>query len=148
ILLSGSSTAFVGVVVALPLLLKGRYATLALGLLVGSLFGYAVYTLDPHTRMRVDDSLSTVKTMDVTGANMSTYATVSNLYVASRVLEQHPWFGTGLGGHKYAHDEYIGELPGSSTFDEYMNANATDGASLLVRIGSELGVVGIALALF
>jgi hypothetical protein len=147
ILLSGSATAFVGVVIALMLLLKNRLATLALAVLVASLFAAVTYVFDPHTRVRVDDSLSAITGMDVTGVNLSTYATVSNAYVTSRVLSEHPWFGIGIGAHRLAHDEFIGELPGSSSSD-VIDLNAPDASSLLLRAGSELGLVGVCLILF
>jgi hypothetical protein len=129
------------------LLFKKRLATVTLGLAAGLLFGVLMYTFDTHTRVRVDDSLSAVRTMDVTGVNLSAYGIVSNLYVTSRVLEKHPWFGIGIGAHRLAHHEFIGDLLGSSS-SEVIDQNALDGSSLLLRALSELGLVGAILILF
>lgn len=150
VFLSGSATAFVGLLIALFLLLKRRPATLILAVILGAGFGGAMYTLDSHTQLRVNDTFGAVKGMDVSGVNLSTFALVSNFYVTTRSASEHPWFGVGIGGHRLAHQKFIAELPGVAAFEEYFEefGVAPDAGSLLLRIISELGFVGLGLILF
>jgi hypothetical protein len=150
VFLSGSATAFVGLMIALFLLLRRRPTTLVLAVILGASFAAAMYTLDTHTRIRVDDTFGAVRGMDVTGVNLSTFALVSNLYVTTRSVAEHPWFGVGIGGHRLAHKKFIAELPGGTAFEEYLEGFgvAPDAGSLLLRIISELGLVGLVLIFF
>lgn len=67
--------------------------------------------------------------------NTSTFALLSNLYVSVNAPSR--IFGTGLGTHEQNYKSVY-----SSLHNEY-GQNAQDGYSLLIRIYSEFGIVGI-----
>ena len=141
--LSRSATGFLGLMLGLALLLKNRRMSLLAIPLAISLLGAGLYAFEPHFRLRVDDTFKAAGELDVTGVNLSTYALLSNAYVSASVLQQNPVFGWGLGAHRFAHDLFIGDLPGSETWGEYMETNKNDANSLLLRTASELGLIGL-----
>jgi len=148
LVLTGSAVAFFGIIIGIILLSKQSRPRMALGFALVVLFGTSAYFVSPEVRTRVDDSWRSVFSFDVTGSNLSTFAILSNAYVTYRVLEEHPWFGIGLGGHQLAHKEFIGDLPGVEDFEDNIDINAPDANSLLLRAGSELGLFGVCLLLF
>ena len=74
--------------------------------------------------------------------NLSTYAFAKNLWVAlhspSRII------GTGLGTHEFNHDSVYSVIANN----EFYFLNREDGYSLLIRIFSEFGIVGLIVVLF
>ncbi len=118
--------------------------TAVAGLAIASFLVIAIYAVDPHTQVRVNDTLQVIQTADVADANVSTYALLSNAYVTASVLQRRPFLGYGLGAHKIAHEQFIDSLPGFSELDpEFIDYNSTDAASLMLRTGSEFGLIGV-----
>ncbi|MHB8303819.1 MAG: O-antigen ligase family protein [Acidobacteriaceae bacterium] len=143
ILLSVSSVGVLGLFLSIVLLLRRKSRTLFVApLLVGILF-FATYAGSGHFRMRVDDTVQSLSAMDVSNANLSTYALVSNAYVAIRAFEERPFFGYGVGGHVIAHAKYIDNLPGVEAVGDLIDLNAQDANSLFLRTMSEFGLIGI-----
>ena len=144
IILAGSSLGVLGVAFGIMLLLSGRskYA-LAIPIILGGLLGL-VYALSPDFQMRVNDTLLAATTENVSGANLSTYALISNMIVTQHVLEESPIIGNGLGSHSLSHARFIDDIPGVQSFVDMGMAdlNAPDAASLTLRVLSELGLLG------
>jgi len=144
IVLSGSSNGYLCVAFGAILLLSGRRKhLLGIPIVLGGLLGL-VYAVSPDFRMRIDDTLLAATTEDVSGANLSTYALISNVIVTQQVLKESPIIGKGLGSHPLSHEKFMGDVPGIQSFvDEGMsNLNASDAASLSLRVLSELGLLG------
>ncbi len=146
VVFSNSAVGFLGLFASLILLARGRKL-----LIVGmSIFVVALmsvlYTVNDHFRVRLDDSVRVLREANVEDVNLSTYALLSNAFVSWSALHDRPIFGYGIGAHQIAHHIYLPELPGMATVPkEYMDINAKDANSLLFRIASELGLVGLLL---
>jgi hypothetical protein len=119
--------------------------------------GLALYYASADFRLRVDDTVRAAQDVTVDNANLSTFALVSNALITARVLSIHPLAGNGLGSHRLSHDAYIAEVPGVAMFEEMSlhghstmdQLNASDANSLLLRLLSETGAIGVLLtALF
>jgi hypothetical protein len=145
ILLSGSAIAFINFLLIGFLVFRKRMTTTVAGLAAAVVFFATIYAIDPHTQVRVNDTLKVAQTSDVAGANLSTYALLSNAYVTASVLQRRPFLGYGLGAHQFAHQQFIESLPGVSELDpDFMRTNATDADSLMLRTASEFGLIGVA----
>lgn len=93
--------------------------------------------------MKVDDTvdgLSNITPKEIELLNMSSYATLMNVYIALNAPTR--LIGTGLGTHPNSY-----ELLYQSNI-EYYGLNKNDAYSMLVRIYSEFGLLGIVLILF
>jgi hypothetical protein len=144
IILSGSSLGFISVALGLVFLMSGRgKRILAVPIVVGVLLGF-VYAVSANFRLRVNDTFLAVASADVTGANLSTYALISNLFVTQQVLKESPIIGNGIGSHVVSHARFIDDIPGVEAFTEsgLADFNATEASSLTLRCLSELGIVG------
>jgi len=149
-LLADSSLGFLGLVLIGILTfgrrLKGWHALVGMAaigaVLAGLFFGSA------NVRLRVQDMALALSTQDVSKANGTTFALLSNLYVATKVFLDHPLTGVGLGGYSYVYDNYIFDLTGiKSTYSGNIDLNKADANSLFLRTAAELGIPGLA-ALF
>jgi hypothetical protein len=145
LILSGSAVGFLGILIAIILFTRHRTKYLIFAPVILLLLGALIYGSDPHFRVRVDDTFNVFKLGDVSGANLSTFALMSNAYVTGQVLQERPLFGYGIGGHIIAHEKFVGGLTGTDTLAEWLHLNAIDADSLLLRTGSELGIVGLIL---
>ena len=144
IVLSGSSNGYLCVAFGAILLLSGRRKNLlAVPIVLGGLLGL-IYAVSPDFRMRIDDTLLAATTEDVSGANLSTYALISNMIVTQQVLKESPLIGNGLGSHPLSHEKFMGDVPGIQSFVDMgtSDLNAADAASLTLRVLSELGLLG------
>lgn len=86
------------------------------------------------------DGLSNISPKEIELLNMSSYATLMNVYIALNAPTR--LIGTGLGTHPNSY-----ELLYQSNI-EYYGLNKNDAYSMLVRIYSEFGLLGIVLILF
>jgi hypothetical protein len=144
IVLSGSSLGFLSGAFGAVLLLSGRKKHFfVIPIAVAGLLGLA-YAVSSDFRLRVDDTLLAAATEDVTSANDSTYALISNVFVTQQVLIESPLLGNGLGSHPISHERFISDVPGVDSFIERGAAdlNANEAASLTLRVLSELGILG------
>lgn len=150
VVLSGSSLGYISVAFGAALLLSSRrrYA-IAIPVVVASLLG-AAYSFSTFFRQRADDTFLAAINEDLTDANLSTYALLSNVFVTQQVLKESPILGNGLGSHPVSHARFVGQIPGVDAFLEGGSAtlNAPDAASFTLRCLSELGALGFIGAIF
>jgi hypothetical protein len=105
--------------------------------------GIIIYNNVENFRLRVSDTYSSLTTFNVTDVNLSSYALISNFFVATKVFEESPVLGNGLGSHRLSHQKYIKQLKGSDTFNDYITFNSEDANSLFTRVLSDLGIAGL-----
>jgi hypothetical protein len=144
IILSGSSLGYLSVAFGMVLLgSRRKKLILFVPLVAGGLLSLS-YFASPYFRVRIDDTILAMTLNDVSQANISTYALISNLIVTEKVFEESPFLGNGLGSHVISHGRYIDNVPGVEVFVEQgmENFNSTEAASLALRVISELGVAG------
>jgi hypothetical protein len=115
---------------------------------------YFVYNNNEKVKMRFDDTYESLKVIN-TGkfnerTNLSTYALLSNFYIAKSNFIEHP-LGTGIGSHYFMY---------TNKYDKFMRApsyiktlkldkiNSKDAASLFIRLFSEFGIFGILIVFF
>ena len=142
--LSQSSVGIIGLFFgACVLIMRYRRARL-LAPLVLAVCGYSLYSISNDFAVRLNDSLLSLQKTDVSGANISTFAIFSNLFVMENVISVHPLLGNGLGSHGMSYQRYIGDLPGKDEFIEggLGGLNAEDANSFLVRVLSDMGLTG------
>ena len=72
-------------------------------------------------------------------SNGSAYAMKSNLYIGIEKLKDNYVFGTGMFTHIVYYDKYMTRIYP----DGYVRINYTDACSMLLRIFSEFGIVGL-----
>jgi len=75
---------------------------------------------------------------EVTSSTLSQWGLISNLYVAYSSLVNNP-LGTGIQTHEYNYDKYFSNL----SFLGTIRINEIDANSLILRIISEFGLIGI-----
>jgi len=149
-LLADSSLGFLGILLIVLLTfggrLKGWHALVGI-VAIGALLG-GLYFGSGNVRLRAQDMALALSTQDVSKANGTTFAFLSNLYVATKVFLDHPLTGVGLAGYNYVYDNYIFDLTGiKTTFSGNIDLNRADANSLILRTAAELGIPGLA-ALF
>ncbi len=149
LVLSVSSLGYIGLLLAFYLLAtRFRYYTVVAPAVL-LLLALATYMISPEIRMRVDDTSRATAEASLEGANLSTYALISNVFITREVFLEHPVFGNGLGSHGLSHARYLASLNGVEQFisSMYGDLNADDAASLFLRVLSEMGLVGIGFVL-
>jgi hypothetical protein len=109
------------------------------GLLAGLFFA------SENFRVRVTDTFVAVSSQSLTRTNGSTFAFLSNLYVAANAVIDHPVLGVGIGGYGTTYDGYIGELGQEAleTNKDSVGLNKDDANSLFLRVVAELGPLGL-----
>lgn len=114
---------------------------------------YYIYSEYSFLKLRVDDTYETMNSVNngkfKEQTNLSSYAILSNLYVAKENVIDHP-FGSGIGSHLYVHNNiYIKEMraPEYLKTQKLESTNATDANSMFTRIVSEIGILGFILIL-
>ena len=156
LILSNSSLGYIGcgLMFLLPNLSYRRifYFVGILPVIIG-LF-YYVYTEYPFFKMRIDDTYSSINAVNSgvfkEEANLSTYAILSNIFVAKSNISDHP-FGSGIGSHIYMHkSRYLHRIrtPEYLVTQNLQAINSTDANSMFTRILSELGILGFFLVIY
>lgn len=110
---------------------------------------YFVYSNNEKVKTRFDDTFESLKVLE-TGkfdvrTNISTYALLSNLYIAKENFIEHP-LGSGIGSHYYMyHNSYKKKMrtPKYLYTLELDDINSKDATSLFIRLISEFGIIGI-----
>lgn len=146
-LLTFSLTGYIGIGLSLAFVVGRRWWARLLLALFGGLLLLGAYAASPEIRMRIDDTARVAATADLAGANLSTYALLSNLWVAWSAFLEQPLVGGGLGSHRFSHEKHIGDLTGLGVLEDYIDQNKHDANSLLVRTLSEQGLIGIIIIL-
>lgn len=148
IILSFSSLGLLGIMLGIFLLpRKINILRLIVPLFVGIIVFLILLDNVPSFSLRVKDTTDSFINKDLSGANLSSYALISNLFVAKESFEENPLIGGGLGSHIISHERIIGSVKGSENFGDMITLNAQDANSLFLRVVSELGLVGIFLVL-
>jgi O-antigen ligase len=158
--LADSSLGFLGLMLIALLTYAPRFRgwQLVTGAVLMCLLVGGLYVASANVRTRADDMVVAIASQDLSHANATTFAFLSNLYVAGRSFLDHPLTGIGLGGYANAYDKYIGNITGITTIAglvsggdnseiESLQLNRDDAASMWLRITAELGLPGIALLL-
>lgn len=156
LILTESSIAYIGCVLIFILpnlsLQKLKYAVGVIPLVLAVL--YLVYSYNENVKMRFDDTYKSFKVIQ-TGkfddrTNISTYALLSNFYIAKENFIEHP-LGSGIGSHYYMYHNSYKKLMRTP---EYLytlkldDINSKDAASLFVRLLSEFGIIGLLMTVF
>lgn len=147
VLLSFSLTGYVGLFVILVLAVGRRWWTRFALAIAGAAFAFTAYTTSSEIRSRINDTVNVAGNGDFAGANLSTYALLSNIFVAGHVVSDSPILGGGVGSHPLNHHRFVGNLVGIKEFEELLDQNSQDASSLLTRIVSEQGVLGVVLTM-
>jgi hypothetical protein len=155
LILSQSSIGLIGLMISLGFVVFSKYSILRspisfIALLIVSLITALTFYQIPQVKLRVDDSAHlflnrNVTREDVEKTNISTYALYSNYRVATSTFKDNPVFGTGLGTHEINYRRYIEDVIPESNIRKEFPLNSSDANSLLLRIVSELGTVGLIL---
>lgn len=159
--LAGSSTAYLGIGITLLLMTDFRSLrriTVAAILLAAT--AYLTYTFSSNVQERVNDTISSEIKTETTdalsdtirsdnpdfGANATTFAMVTNGYVAWRAFLESPLIGNGLGTHATSYDKYSVDIVSPRFF--LWGLNRDDANSLFFRLMSETGALGVAAVFF
>lgn len=142
ILLSQSSVGFIGIL--LGFLFSINYKRKSSVLVIISIpAAFFLMMLNNNFSMRVMDTIYGISNMDVDNVNISSFALISNIFVIKNVLGTNFLFGTGLGNHILAYNDFISFLPSVEKYDNFVGLNARDANSLFLRMLSEIGVLGV-----
>lgn len=146
IIVSGSSLGFLGLGLSLILMLKKISLTRVILPIIGVTFiGTFVYFNFAPFKLRVDDTVNSMVSGDLSKANLSTYALLSNFYVSAKSFSSNPIIGNGIGSHVYSRELYLSKIEGIEVFESINSEdlNAKDAGSLFSRVMSELGLMGL-----
>jgi hypothetical protein len=152
-LLTFSFLALISFLISLVLLYFKRFTYTKLYLAIFAVAGLFVVTLIsysyiPDIKIRLDDTFYGIRNGIVENdvyrnLNLSTYATLSNVYVAERSLLENPLTGNGLGTHELSYRKYL-----PRKLQAYYVLNAEDASSLALRLTTESGLIGLSAFLF
>ena len=145
--LADSSLGFLGVFlmaffIALPRLSIWKmmgFGVLAAGSFVGLFF------ISENFRLRIVDTAVALVAQDISNVNATTFAALSNAYVAIQTFISHPFIGVGIGGYQYAYTKYIPFLGNDLEDPTLVTLNMFDANSLFLRTAAELGSFGLLL---
>lgn len=146
IMLSGSSTGYIGIFFILILILLNNISFKLVGVTVVLVFVSfsALYDNLPKFQRRFDAStqlfiakeyISEDEADATEGSSMTIY---NHYHIAVENFKQHPLFGTGVGSHATAHQRY--SLFPNNYFNDY---NINDACNMFNRLLSETGLFGI-----
>lgn len=143
---TGSSSGFIGIVFALLLIIFEygiNYKVIFIALLGFLLLGF-FYKNVPLINTRMNDTYYTLTNQEnISSANVSTQTLILNKDIAFENFSETKGLGGGLGSHQIAYYKYI------DLFDtgNLLHLNQQDANSMLLRIISELGILGIVIVL-
>ena len=146
IIISGSSLGLISLILSILLYIKNITFLKTIITIISALtIGYFIYFSFPPFKLRVDDTVKSLRTGDLSKSNISTYALVSNLYVAGKSFATNPIIGNGIGSHIHSRKKHLDDIKGVEVFKKLgvKNLNEKDGGSLFIRLTSELGLIGI-----
>jgi hypothetical protein len=149
LILANSALGFLGIIFGTMLLISRYVKHFLIVPVVACIVAALIYTHSDIFQRRVDDTLLSISSEDLSQANLSTYSLLSNGYVALRVLEGNPLLGNGLGSHFISHHTYVDSIPGVEIFQIHgdQDTNAEEAGSLALRVFSELGLIGFSAVL-
>ena len=145
IYLSKSSTGYVGLffVIFIIGLNLGYISYLGLLMLVGVLVGIGLYNSVDEFKSRIDAAVGlwVDQDFDIKNVNTSSFVQYNNAHIAYNNFKEHPFFGTGIGSHSVAFEKY--SYTRSVIKIKGFDNNSADANSLLLRLISETGLMGV-----
>lgn len=146
-ILADSSLGFLGLGLIGAFIATSRltfWKTLGAGILgLGAFAGLML--VSSNFRLRVLDTFFAVSSADISKANQSTFAILSNAYVTFHTFLDHPFLGVGIGGYRFQYERYIGDLTGIPKEMLDLQVNMFDANSMFLRSLAELGILGPAI---
>ena len=120
----------------------GKISYFFLGVPVIILASVLLYNNVPDFKSRVDTSIALWIEGDfgIENTNTSSFVLYNNYHIAQENFLTNPFTGTGLGSHPIAFDKY--SLTNRSDIID-LQFNKADGNSLLIRLISETGILGV-----
>ena len=145
VILTTSTIAYFGLLLVILINTKSfKLRYILVGLII-SIFGFFLaYRNVNEFKLRVDAAkgLWLDENFDIVNTNNSSFVLYNNLHIAKQNLLKKPLFGTGLGSHEFAFKKY-------SLTKKLLNYNfefnVKDGNSLLIRLCTETGLIGVIL---
>jgi hypothetical protein len=142
--LTTSSTGYLGMffMAILFIINYRRVAYLFIGAIVMFFGAYFLYNNVIEFRIRVDTSIGLWINDDYTldNVNSSSFVLFNNYHIARENFSENFLTGSGLGSHPVAFDKY--SLTNQADFLD-LHFNKADGNSMLIRLVSETGLMGI-----
>ena len=142
-ILTTSSVGYIGILISLLLNTNSfrlRYIFIGIGISISSFFLAYNYVPDFKSRMDSAIGLWIYQEFNIKNTNNSSFVVYNNVHIAKENLKHHPIFGTGIGSHEDAFKKHTL----TETVIKYDFAfNQKDGNSLLVRLTTETGIIGI-----
>jgi len=140
-MLTFSSSGFVVMFIMILLITKNRYFIIFSPLIIMLI----IYLLSNELfQTRYQDTIDIINgTKSIGEVNLSTFALASNLKVGLENFNNNFIFGGGFGSHEFI---YFNDFKRESEW--VMPLNYNDAGSLLLRIASELGLVGIIISIY
>ena len=124
---------------------KIHYLLFILPLIV--IIGDYVYTNDTLIKFRIDETVKYLVKPDIRDTHGTPLSFFSNFEVAKFSFNKNPISGSGLGGHEEMYYRYFENNP-FSELSYLFGLNAKSAHSLIIRIGSELGLIGLLFFLY
>ena len=148
VILTTSTIAYFGLLLIILINTKSfKLRYILIGLII-SIFGiFLAYRNVNEFKLRVDAAkgLWLDENFDIVNTNNSSFVLYNNLHIAKQNLLKKPLFGTGLGSHEFAFKKF-------SLTKKLLNYNfefnVKDGNSLLIRLCTETGLIGVILVMF
>lgn len=145
-LFTGSSTGFFGVTVSIIVILLeyGISYNQVLILALSIICLGTVYNKVSFIHQRLNDTVHLVNGKgNLDSVNLSTQSLIVNKNIAVDSFKATNGFGGGMGSHPLSYDKFVGNYGPNIALQNNYDAN-----SLMLRIISELGVVGIILLIY
>lgn len=143
VVLTTSTIGYLGILISLLLATNTiRLRFILIGFVI-SLFGFNLaykYVDDFKQRIDAAKGLWLAGDFNINNTNNSSFVLYNNLHIAKQNLSNHPFFGTGLGSHETAFKKYTLT---KSLIQYDFEFNIKDGNSLLIRLCTETGLVGL-----
>jgi O-antigen ligase len=119
-----------------------------MGALLMCVVAGGLYVASGNVRLRANEIAMAIVNQDLSGTGNTTFAFLSNVYVASQSFLAHPLTGIGIGGYANAFDKYVGDVTGIRELvnpdrDQTAVLNRDDAASMFLRATAELGLPGL-----
>lgn len=140
-LFTGSSTGFFGVAVAiLVIILEYGISYKQVFILILAVLGLGVvYTRVSFIHKRLNDTIGLVMGKgNLSSVNLSTQSLIVNKNIAVDSFKATHGWGGGIGSHLISYDKFVGQYGPNIALQNNYDAN-----SLLLRIISELGIIGL-----
>ena len=147
-ILTSSSIGFFGLLIAVLLNTQSfRFRYLIFGVFIFYISFSLTYKYVGDFKSRFDSAIGLWINQDFSlkNTNNSSFVLYNNLHIAKENLLKHPLFGTGLGSHETAFNKYT--LTGKVIQYDFA-FNKKDGNSLLIRLCTETGILGVFFVVF